>query len=120
MPDPSRASPVRGLSEALATFWLMGFFAVRLRHGPSWDDSRGVREQDAWPQHAAFMDGLVSDGFIYMGGPLGDGGGDGALHIVEAVAEEDIRHRLSADPWVPRRLLEIDWVASWSVWLDGR
>jgi hypothetical protein len=30
-------------------------------------------DQAAWGQHAAFMDGLVEDGFIILGGPVGQG-----------------------------------------------
>ena len=44
-------------------------FAVTMESGPSWDDSRPRREQDDWTDHAAFMDGLVADGFIVIGGP---------------------------------------------------
>ena len=47
----------------------MGNFAVRLVHGPNWDPGRPIREQDGWQEHAAFMDGLVDDGFIILGGP---------------------------------------------------
>jgi hypothetical protein len=51
----------------------MATFAVRLVHGPGWDPSRQIRDQDGWDEHAAFMDGLVDDGFIILGGPAGDG-----------------------------------------------
>ncbi|PZS34964.1 MAG: hypothetical protein DLM59_03780 [Pseudonocardiales bacterium] len=44
-------------------------FALTLVHGPGWDMSLGIREQLAWAEHAAFMDGLVADGFILFGGP---------------------------------------------------
>jgi hypothetical protein len=49
----------------------MGNFAVRLVHGPNWDPRRPIRGQDRWDEHAAFMDGLVDDGFIILGGPVG-------------------------------------------------
>ena len=29
-----------------------------------------MREQDGWDEHARFMNGLVDDGFIVLGGPL--------------------------------------------------
>ena len=44
----------------------MANFAVRLVHGPGWDASRPIRKQDGWDEHAAFMDGLVDDGFIVL------------------------------------------------------
>jgi hypothetical protein len=51
----------------------MANFAVRLVHGPGWDSSHQIRDQQGWAGHAAFMDGLVDDGFIILGGPVGDG-----------------------------------------------
>jgi len=48
-------------------------FALILVHGPGWDDSLGIREQADWTGHAAFMDGLVVDGLMLVGGPVGDG-----------------------------------------------
>ena len=53
----------------------MANFAVRLVHGPEWDAGRPIRGQDGWDEHAAFMDGLVDDGFIILGRP----GESGAL-----------------------------------------
>ena len=50
-------------------------FALTLVRGPNWDDTRGIREQQQWSEHATFMDGLVADGFILLGGPLGTAAG---------------------------------------------
>src|SRR5256885_14530794 len=74
----------------------MANFAVRLVHGPNWDPGRAIREQDGWQEHAAFMDGLVGDGFIILGGPVGDG--EQTLHVVEAGGEGEIRARLGRGP----------------------
>ena len=93
-------------------------FAVRLVHGPDWDSSRPTREQDGWVAHAAFMDGLVGDGFIILGGPVGDG--EETLHVVEAVDENAIRTRLAADPWARAGLLRVGAVEPWALWLDSR
>ncbi len=71
-------------------------FAVRLVHGPGRDPSRQIREQDGWDEHAAFMDGLVDDGFVILGGPVGDG--EQTLHAVEAADENEIEARLAEDP----------------------
>ena len=46
------------------------FHVVLLRSGPHWDPGRPLEEQSGWAEHAAFMDGLVDDGFIVLGGPL--------------------------------------------------
>lgn len=74
-------------------------FLVRLDHGPEWDPAKRRREQDGWPAHAAFMDSLVDDRFIMLGGPVGEGDGEDVLLVVESSGEEDIRTRLAADPW---------------------
>jgi uncharacterized protein YciI len=96
----------------------MANFAVRTAHGPAWDPSRPIREQDDWAAHAAFMDGLVEDGFIILGGPVGNG--EQTLHAVEAASEDDIRVRFAADPWATAGLLRIGSIAPWALWLDSR
>lgn len=92
----------------------MPCFAVTNLHGPAWDPTRALREQDAWDEHAAFMDGLADDGFVLLGGPLGD---DRALLIVNAGSEEEVRERLARDPWTPMRMLRVESVAPWEVLL---
>lgn len=96
----------------------MANFALCLVHGPNWDDSRPIREQRAWDQHAAFMDGLVDDGFIILGGPLGDG--QRTLHVVEAASEDKIRMRMGQDPWASMGLLRVGSIEPWALWLDSR
>ena len=96
----------------------MAFFALTMVHGPRWDAARQIRQQQAWDQHATFMDGLVDDGFIILGGPLGDG--QRALHFVEATGESEIRARMAEDPWASMGLLQIGAIEPWSIWLDGR
>ena len=95
------------------------YFAVHLNHGPAWDDARGLREQAGWDEHAAFMDGLTADGFVVLGGPVGDG--SRVLLICAARDESAVRERLAADPWHgDGRMLEIATVEPWEVLLDGR
>jgi len=96
----------------------MANFAVRLVHGPGWDPTRPIRSQDAWPEHAAFMDGLVDDGFIILGGPIGEG--SESLHVVEAAEESEIAARLAEDPWASAGLLQIGTIEPWALWLDSR
>jgi len=96
----------------------MATFAVTLVHGPRWDDSLPTREQRGWTEHADFMDGLVDDGMIIIGGPVGDG--SRTLHAVEATGEDEIRTRLGADPWARDGLLAVGSVQPWALWLDSR
>ena len=96
----------------------MGVFVVELHNGPAYDGGRDRREQEQWDAHAAFMDALVDDGFVVLGGPLGDG--EAVLLVVEALDEAEIRSRLAEDPWEPLRILEIERITHWTFWLDGR
>jgi uncharacterized protein YciI len=96
----------------------MATFAVTMEHGPRWDASRGIREQDGFPEHAAFMDSLVADGFVILGGPVD--GGSAALLAVEAADESQVRARMAVDPWAPMRLLHVGSVQRWELWLDSR
>ena len=96
----------------------MPYFAVTMEKGPNWDHSRGRREQDAWDDHAAFMDGLVASGFLIIGGPIGDG--ERTMHAIEAADEQEIRARFAEDPWVPTGMLVIGKIEPWQLWLDGR
>jgi uncharacterized protein len=93
------------------------YFLVERGKGPLWDRSRGRREQDGWDEHAAFMDALVEDGFIVLGGPIGEGDeGDNTLLVVDADDEATVRARLGEDPW-PHEVLTIESIRPWTVWL---
>ena len=96
----------------------MAYFAFRLVHGAGWHSARPIREQDGWDEHAAFMDGLVDDGFVILGGPVGNG--EQTLHVVEAADEQDVKARLARDPWASARLLQIGVIEPWALWLDSR
>jgi len=95
----------------------MGTFAVTMEHGPGWDSARGIREQDGWAEHAAFMDALVADGTVIIGGPIGP---DQALLCVAAPDEQAVRDRLAPDPWASAGLMHIGAVREWLLWLDSR
>lgn len=95
----------------------MALFVLRLRRGGPWDWSKGLREQAGWDEHARFMDGLVDDGFILLGGPLA--GERETLHIVEAESEEGIRKRMAEDPWAENGMLRPVSIERWTVLLDG-
>ena len=72
-----------------------------LRHcGGPWDWSRDLSEQVGWDEHADFMDSLLDDGFIVLGGPLA--GDREILRVVCAASEEAVRERLARDNPVSR------------------
>ena len=93
------------------------FLLQLLRSGPQWNPSRPMEEQSGWPEHASFMDGLVEDGFIVLGGPLSDE--HRVVHAVEAESEEAIRATLARDPWSETHL-RVDTIEPWTIRLDGR
>ena len=93
----------------------MAYHAVTRERGASWDASRAMREQEKWDEHAAFMNALVDDGFVVLGGPLGEG--VQFLLVVKAESEEEIVARLADDPWTPMELLRIAKVERWQVLL---
>jgi hypothetical protein len=93
----------------------MPYFLVHETCGPAWDYARGRREQDGWDEHAAFMDKLVEDGFVFLGGPTGDPDTGDPL-LVEAEDEAGIRARLADDPWMGT-VLTIRDIEPWTIWL---
>jgi uncharacterized protein YciI len=95
----------------------MVFHVVLTRSGPEWDPARALEEQSGWPEHAAFMDGLVEQGFVVLGGPLADE--HRVVHVVEAESEDAIRATLARDPWSETHL-RIDAIDPWTIRLDGR
>ena len=92
----------------------MTWFVVTRERADNWDWSRPLREQDGWDEHAAFMDALVEDGFVVLGGPLDD---RAALLIVEAEHEDEIRARLAEDPWTTMQMLSEPTIRRWEVLL---
>lgn len=95
------------------------YYLVRLARGNSWDHSVARREQAGWEEHAAFMDSLVDEGAVVLGGPVGQGDGEDSVLVVDLADEAVVRDRLAEDPWIDE-LLTIKTVEPWSVWLRGR
>jgi uncharacterized protein YciI len=76
-----------------------------------------MRHQEQFDEHADFMDGLVDDGFIVLGGPLGDG--HDVLLVVAAPSDGVARSRLAGDPWWANGMLKLKSIEQWTVLLDG-
>jgi hypothetical protein len=90
----------------------MMFLVVLRRSGPEYDHSKPLEDQSGWLEHAAFMDGLVDDGFIVLGGVLGDE--VRTAHAVEAGSEDEIRETLARDPWSGTHLV-VDSIDPWTI-----
>jgi uncharacterized protein len=97
-------------------------FLVISSAGANRDVSKGTREQPFWDEHAAFIDRLVDEDFISMGGPLVDEAGMpiGALLIVKARDENEVRGKLKNDPWFVHGILQLQTVQRWQIFIDVR
>jgi hypothetical protein len=93
----------------------MMFLVILRRSGPEYDHSKPLEQQSGWLDHAAYMDGLVDDGFIVLGGVLGDE--LRTAHAVEAGSEQEVRDRFGRDPWSGSHLV-VDSVDLWTIRLQ--
>jgi uncharacterized protein YciI len=93
------------------------FLVLRLRSGPGYDPARPLEEQSGWDEHAAFMDRLVDDGFVVLGGPLADE--HRVALVIEAESADAVSATLDRDPWTGSHLVT-DAVEPWTIRLDGR
>lgn len=93
----------------------MMFLVILRRSGPEYDHSKPLEQQSGWDEHAAFMDGLVDDGFIVLGGVLGDE--LRTAHAVQGGSEQEIRDRLARDPWSGSHLV-VDSIDPWTIRLQ--
>jgi uncharacterized protein YciI len=93
------------------------YHVVLQRSGPEWDQGRGLEDQAGWDEHAAFMDGLVAEGVVALGGPLADE--RRVVLAIEAASEAEVRATLAKDPWSGSHLV-VESVDAWSIRLDGR
>ena len=96
----------------------MSYFLVTELPGPAWDRSRPRREQSGFEQHAAFIDSLVDEGAIVVGGPLGDPDFGPAVLVFSVESEGDVRKRLADDPWTDT-ILTVERVQPWSIWVGS-
>jgi hypothetical protein len=92
------------------------FHVVTTRTGPRWDPSAPLEGQSDWIAHAAFMDDLVDDGFVLLGGPLD--GDVRVILVVDAPSRESVEETLAADPWWESHL-HLEAVEPWTIRLDG-
>jgi uncharacterized protein YciI len=95
-------------------------FAVIRQEGPNWDRARGLREQDRWADHAAFMDALTDQGVVILAGPLGHGSPvHRVLIIFDADSKGTVEARLEEDLWTPMQLLSTVSIEPWNLLLGS-
>jgi uncharacterized protein YciI len=87
------------------------------RSGPEYDHSKPPEQQSRWTEHAAFMDQLVAEGFVLLGGPLSDQ--RRVVLAVQADSDDDVVRRLAGDPWSGTHLV-VEQIEAWTLRLGGR
>ena len=87
-------------------------FAVIRTRGPAYRQGLPLEQQEAWQPHADFMNALVDDGFVLLGGPLPE---PDVLLIIRADAADEIEARLAADPWHRMDLLRVKSISPWTL-----
>jgi uncharacterized protein YciI len=88
-------------------------FAVLRTRGPAWNDAAPMEEQVDWRAHADFMNELVREGIILLGGPLT--GTRDVLLIFCADNAAEVEARLEVDCWTVNGLLRTVRIDPW--WL---
>ena len=91
------------------------FHVVLRQAGPEWRVGRPLEEQTGWEEHAAYMDRLVDDGFVVLGGPVSDDGR--VVHAVEAESESAVRATWARDPWSETHLV-VESIEPWTIRLQ--
>jgi len=91
-----------------------------------------MRDQQLWAEHATFINSLMDEGFLLLGGPLADGSnldddfspasepvGDERLYrtmvVVQAADSAEAARRVEQDPWVRSGVLERTSIDRWEV-----
>lgn len=106
-------------------------FVVIREQGQGWDRSRAMREQDFWPEHVDYVNRIVDEGRMLLGGPLGAVDPDGTfadpteavgsdrtyrvLIVLEAADEQELSALMGEDPWSEHRVLETLAIYRWEM-----
>jgi uncharacterized protein YciI len=114
VPGSGRRSAARpaGYSALMPTF-----LVTEHRDGRAWSPPLPLREQSGFAEHAAFMDALVAEGVVVLGGPLADE--HRVVLVVNTESEQAVRERLQQDPWMGSHL-SIAGIEGWTILLDAR
>ena len=92
-------------------------FLVSERRGGPWDWSKDLRDQELFDEHAEFMDRLVDEGFLVLGGPLDE---RNVLLVVDSESNAAVTARFVPDPWIKNGTLTITGIRPWTILLEGR
>jgi uncharacterized protein YciI len=92
----------------------MRLWVVISHAGPNRNLDLGVREQEFWTDHEIFIDELIDEGVIRMGGPLP--GVHGGLIVIDAESEDEVRRRIASDPWYREGILKLESIYEWDLY----
>jgi uncharacterized protein YciI len=87
-------------------------YVLAMIPGPAWDTSRSLEEQDEWVEHSAYINQLIANGFVRLGGPVQSD--EQVVLVVHATDEREINAILAEDPWVSTGVLRIGDVHPWT------
>jgi uncharacterized protein YciI len=106
-------------------------FVVIREQGEAWDPFRAMRQQEHWPDHVAFVNGIVDLGSMLLGGPLSEFDASGepvdptepvgpgrtyrALIVLQADSKEELTKLLADDPWSKHHVLETAAIYRWEM-----
>jgi uncharacterized protein len=93
----------------------VAYYVIRSEQGPAWNPSLSLREQALWPEHAAYINSLLSSDRMLLGGPIGDGSPYRAMVVFIAGNEAEVRARLADDPWYRAGVLRVVSIESWDM-----
>ena len=92
-------------------------FAVIRTRGPRFNDAKPLEGQEDWRAHADFMNALVDQGFMLLGGALQ--GTRDVLLIVRAADAAEVERRFAADCWTVKDLLRTRQINPWQLRLGA-
>ena len=93
----------------------MPLFVVTIGSGSNWQGNLDPIHQEGESEHAAFMQTLLNEHILLLGGPLRDSTENRALLVVKAATQEHVRSRLAEDPWMRSGALALLEVREWDV-----
>lgn len=79
------------------------FLVTRHQSGPQWNPALSLREQSGFAAHAHYLDGLVEQGTLLLGGPLPD---RRVALVFDARSAAEVQRLLAADPWTGSHLVD--------------
>ena len=93
----------------------MTYFVVRSEQGPAWNPALGMREQPLWEEHRSYINRMLSENEMLLGGPIRTDGPYRAMIVVLASSATEVRARLAEDPWYREGVLREVSIENWDI-----